>query len=106
MISAEEKEKIKKEINKLNKIFRYSETMTDQEYERDIKELNRQLKEAESHLEPIIERDLTKYEELLGSDWKTLYSALNRENKRAFWRKYIKAIHVDMTGKVTDMIFF
>lgn len=99
-------EKIKKEINKLNKIFRYSETMSDQEYERDIKELNKQLKEAESHLEPIIERDLTKYEKLLSSDWKTLYAALNRENKRAFWRKYIKEIHVTMTGEVTDIIFF
>ena len=99
-------EKIKKEINKLNKIFRYSETMTDQEYERDIKELNRQLKEAESHLEPVIERDLTRYEELLKSDWKALYNALNRENKRAFWRKYIKEIHVDMVGEVTDIIFF
>lgn len=104
---AQEKvDKIKKEINKLNKIFRYSETMTDQEYERDIKELNRQLKEAESHLEPIIERDLGLYEELLKSDWKTLYNALNRENKRAFWRKYIKEIHVSMTGEVTDIIFF
>ena len=99
-------DKIKKEINKLNKIFRYSETMTDQEYEKDIKELNRQLKEAESHLEPVIERDLTRYEELLKSDWKALYDALNRENKRAFWRKYIKEIHVDMVGKVTEIVFF
>ena len=85
-------DKVKKEINKLNKIFRYSETMSDQEYETEIKELNKQLKEAESHLEPIIERDLTLYEELLTSDWKTL--------------KYIKELHVSMTGEITNIIFF
>ena len=99
-------DKIKKEIAKLNKIFRYSDSMTDAEYERDIKELNRQLKDAESHLEPIVERDLTKYEELLKSDWKALYDALNRENKRAFWRKYVKQIKIDLVGNVTDIIFF
>lgn len=99
-------DKIKKEIAKLNKIFRFSDTMSDQEYERDILALNAQLKEAETHLEPIIERDLTQYKELLDSDWKALYAALNRENKRAFWRKYIKEIHVGMAGEVTDIIFF
>ena len=80
--------------------------MTDAEYERDIKDLNRQLREAESHLEPTVERDLDRYKELLKSDWVTLYNALNKENKRAFWRKYIKELHIDIKGKVTDIIFF
>jgi hypothetical protein len=57
-------------------------------------------------LKPIESRDLSKYEQLLKSDWKELYSALTKENKRAFWRTYIKALVLDNAGQVKDVIFF
>lgn len=53
-----------------------------------------------------MERDLAIYEDLLKSDWKELYKALTRENKRAFWRKYIKENVVDTKSNVKDIIFF
>ena len=77
------------------------------DYDRDYDELERQLAELQETLTPVEERDLTIYEELLAKDdWKELYNALNRESKRAFWRKYIKAIKLDTDGKLEEIIFF
>ena len=79
----------------------------EEEYDRDYEELERQLAELQESLTPVEERDLTIYEDLLAQDdWKSLYNALNKENQRAFWRKYIKAIKLDTEGKIDEVIFF
>lgn len=96
---------IKKEMSRLNNMYR-KERMTEDEYDRDYEELEAQLNELESQLTEPEERDLSRYQELLGSGWQELYKALNKENRRAFWRKYIKEIHLDNNADVTDIIFF
>lgn len=96
---------IKSEMKNLTTVFRKGR-ITEAEYDKEYDELENQLKALEIKLEPLMERDLTIYEELLKSDWKELYNALTRENKRAFWRKYIKQIVVDKNGKVVSLIFF
>ena len=96
---------IKSEMKNLTTIFRKGR-ITEAEYDKDYNDLEVQLKTLEAKLEPLMERDLTIYEELLKSDWKELYNALTRENKRAFWRKYIKQIVIDKSGKVVSLIFF
>lgn len=94
------------EINRLNTMFRKGR-VKEEEYDREYEELERQMTELQESLTPIEERDLTIYEDLLAKDdWKELYNALNRENKRAFWRKYIKAIKLDSEGKIDEIIFF
>lgn len=96
---------LKAERDRLNRIYRKGD-MPDSEYDREYDSLSERIKGAESALEPVKERDLTKYQELLKSDWKELYKALTKENKRAFWRMYIKAIILDDLGQVKDVIFF
>lgn len=96
---------IKQEMKNLTTVFRKGR-ITEAEYDKDYNDLEAQLKALEAKLEPLMERDLTIYEDLLKSGWKELYKALNRENKRAFWRKYIKQIVVDEKGKVVSLIFF
>lgn len=97
---------IQSEMNRLNTMFRKGRVKED-EYDRDYADLERQLSELQESLTPVEERDLTIYEDLLKKDdWKALYNALNRENKRAFWRKYIKAIKLDVEGKIDEIIFF
>lgn len=94
------------EMNRLNTMFRKGRVKED-EYDRDYDELERQMAELQESLTPAEERDLSIYEELLAKDdWKSLYNALNRENKRAFWRKYIKAIKLGDDGKIDEIIFF
>ena len=92
-------------MSRLNNMYR-KERMTEDEYDRDYEELEAQLNELESQLTEPEERDLSRYQELLGSGWQELYKALNKENRRAFWRKYIKEIHLDNNADVTDIIFF
>jgi DNA invertase Pin-like site-specific DNA recombinase len=94
------------ETNRLNTMFKKGR-ITEDEYDRDFEELARQMAELQEGLTPAEDRDLTIYEELLAKDdWKVLYNALNRENQRAFWRRYIKAIKLDTEGKIKEIIFF
>ena len=96
---------IEGEMARLTKAYRKNR-ISDEDYDKDYEELEIQLETLKRHLEPILERDLTMYEELLKSDWKGLYDALNKENKRAFWRKYLKAIELNDKGTVKRAIFF
>lgn len=102
------REKIKDlngQLKRVNRMYKLGK-ITDDEYDHDSEELEKQIQEMETKLEPVIERDLTIYYDLLNGDWKTLYDALNKENKRAFWRKYIKSIELNDDGNVKRVIFF
>ena len=96
---------VKTEMTKVKRMYRKGD-ISEAEYDEDMDELKAELHELESQLEPIGERDLTIYEELLKGGWRDLYNALNKENKRAFWRKYIKAINLNKDGTIKDLIFF
>ena len=96
---------IKTEMTKVKRMYRKGD-IEEAEYDADMEELKTELQELESQLAPLAERDLAVYEDLLKSDWKNLYKALNKENKRAFWRKYIKAIEINSDGTVKHPIFF
>ena len=96
---------LKAERDRLNRIYRKG-GMPDSEYDLEIDKLNERIANAESLLAPIKERDLTKYQELLKSDWKELYMALTKENKRAFWHLYIKGITLNEDATVKEVIFF
>ena len=96
---------LKTEMTKVKRMYRKGD-IDEAEYDADMEELKEELQALEKQLEPLLERDLTIYEELLKSDWKALYNALNRENKRAFWRKYIKTIELNFDGTIKQLIFF
>lgn len=97
--------KINGEITRLNNMYRKAR-ISEAEYDKEYDVLTVKLKSLESQLEPVKERDLTMYEELLRSDWINIYNALTRENKRTFWRKYIKQIVLTPEGEFDRVIFF
>lgn len=80
--------------------------MTEIEHDKEYSILEAELKELEAKLEPYKERDLSIYEELLKKDWRELYEALTRENKRSFWRKYLQGVSLDQSGAIVSPIFF
>lgn len=96
---------LKAERDRLNRIYRKGD-MPDDEYDREYDRLAERIRGAESAVKPIEKRDLTKYEQVIKSDWKDLYKALTKENKRAFWRLYIKALVLDDNGQLKDVVFF
>ena len=97
--------KVNGEISRLNNMYRKAR-ISESEYDKEYDQLTVKLKSLETQLEPVKERDLTIYEELLKSDWRNIYNALTKENKRSFWRKYIKQINISLDGNIDRVIFF
>lgn len=103
---AEDKVKaLNEELRKTNRMYK-NEALTDEEYDKEVADIKERLDVAKASLKPLKKRDLTIYKEMLNSDWKTLYNSLNEENKRAFWRKYIKEIKLDENAQLKEVIFF
>lgn len=97
---------LQSEMNRLNTMFRKGR-IKEEDYDRDYDDLERQLSDLQEQLKPVEEKDLSIYEDLLAKDdWREMYDKLERENKRAFWRKFIKAIRIDVNGKIDEIIFF
>lgn len=88
--------KIKKEMERLNKMFqknRIDEATYDCEYEL----LENKLKSI--NVTPLKKRNLKPLQNLLHSNFTETYLKLDRERKRAFWRSIIKEIHPENDDK-------
>jgi DNA invertase Pin-like site-specific DNA recombinase len=96
---------VRAEMTRLNTMYQKNR-ISEEKYDREYEDLEKRLEELEAHLEPFVERDLTIYKELLSSDWKDIYNSLDAEYKRAFWRKYIKSIALNIDGTIKEPIFF
>lgn len=99
-------EEIKKEMKRLTTAYRKGRVEED-EYDRDYAELEKQL----SKLEPVDkpeEKDLSALKKLVESDYRTIYEALDRPHKKAFWRNIIKEFTIDEDRQIIpeSIIFF
>lgn len=97
---------IKKEMNRLNTMFRKGR-ISEEEYDKDYAELEAELKKLEA-VETPEERDLTALVKLMESDYRTIYEALDRPHRKAFWRNIIKEFTVGEDRQVIpeSIIFF
>lgn len=66
------------------------------EYDKQYAILSSKLKEVKQDTTP----DLTRAEEALKTGWKDVYENLSDENKRAFWRSFIKDIRIKYDGEI------
>lgn len=99
-------EALKKEMKKLNTMYR-KDRIEEEEYEKDYAELEAELKKLETADKPE-ERDLTALKQVLESDYRSIYEALDRPHKKAFWRNIIKEFAVDDNRQIIpeSIIFF
>lgn len=100
-------ENIKKEMDRLNSMYRKGR-IDEPEYDRDYLALENKLKIAQiEEGEPEKERDITHLVELLDSNWRDIYNHLDRQHKKAFWRKILKKFTIDRDKKIiADSIIF
>lgn len=98
-------EQVKREMKNTTISFNKGR-MTEREYDLAYEDLEDRLKELESKLQPVQVRDLTIYKELQGSNWLDLYKKLDKEHRRVFWRKYLREIKTDISGKEFTPLFF
>lgn len=99
-------EELKKEMKRLTMAFRKGRVEED-EYDRDYAVLEAEIKKLDSVDKPE-ERDLTDLRNLVESDYRSIYEALDKPHKKAFWRKTIKEFTVG-EGKTIlpeSIIFF
>ena len=99
-------EEIKKEMKRLTIAYRKGRVEED-EYDKDYAELESELKKLEAVEKPE-EKDLTALKSLAESNYRTIYDALDKPHKKAFWRSIIKEFVVDETRQIVpdSIIFF
>lgn len=99
-------EEVKKEMKRLTIAYRKGRVEED-EYDKDYAELESELKNLEAVEKPE-EKDLTSLKSLAESDYRTIYDALDKPHKKAFWRIIIKEFVVDETRQIVpdSIIFF
>ena len=98
--------KLKAEIDRLNLMFRKGR-IDEKEYDKEYYVLSEEIKKFDIEEEPP-ERDLKALKELLETDYRGLYDQLTKENKKAFWRKFIKEFTVSEYKHIVpeSIIFF
>lgn len=99
-------ESVKKEMSRLNMMFRKGRLEED-DYDKEYAVLEETLNELEK-IEKPEERDLTALKELLETDYRTMYYALDRDHRKAFWRGIIKEFKLtpDKQIDADSIIFF
>ena len=99
-------EKLKTEMERLNMMFRKGR-IDEEEYDTEYFKLEKKLKGLEIADEPP-KRDLDAIKGILETDYRSIYEKLTRENKKAFWRSFIKEFTLDENKKIIpeSIIFF
>ena len=83
--------KVKLQLERLNKLY-LDARISDAEYDSRYKELSLKLKLSTKVEE---KRDLTYLKELLSGNFEEIYNRLDKIEKRALWRSFIKSLVVD-----------
>ena len=71
-----------------------------EQYDREYDELIEKIELAKFEKENTEPKDFSKIESVLQADWKEIYTALDDENKRAFWRNLISSIEIEWHGNI------
>lgn len=97
-------EKLRQELERLNLLFQKSRIDWEY-YNKEYDRIEKEISEL-SQFRPDPERDFSYLEELLQTDFKTIYEQLTPENRRAFWQCTLKEIYLndDCTVKMVDFL--
>lgn len=99
-------EDIHDQIDRLNYSWQTGKIRKVETYEKQFAELTEMLSKAEEEQGEESTVDFEKVEGILQSGWQGIYDALTDENKRAFWRSFIKSIEIKPDGKQIQRVNF
>lgn len=104
--NAEKVAKLKAELDRLNMMFRKGR-IAEEEYDTEYMKLEKQIKRLDVEEIPP-KKDLDALKGILESDYKTIYSHLTKENKKAFWRNTIREFAIDEHKRIIpeSIVFF
>lgn len=101
-------EELKAELDRLNYSWQKGRIKKVEEYDKKYDALVAKIEEAESAV-PEAPPDFSHIKAILTDGWEAIYKAMDNDHKRAFWRSFVKEIHIDTNKgrkKVKDIIFF
>lgn len=102
-------DEINEQIDRLNYSWQTGKIRKVEKYEKEFAELLEKLEAAEAERKQTPVKDFSKIEAILHDGWKTIYNELDDAHKRAFWRSFIRAIHIEWTNakkEITRVDFF
>lgn len=102
-------EDIHDQIDRLNYSWQTGKIRKVEQYEKDFAELMAKLEAAEAEQHEVVMKDFSKVENILHEGWQGIYSHLDDEHKRAFWRSFIQSIEINWTTErkeITAVNFF
>lgn len=99
-------EKLKVEMERLNMMFRKGR-IDEEEYDTEYFKLEKKLQSLDI-AEPPPPRNLDSVKGILETDYRGIYAKLTKENKKAFWRSFIREFSIDENKKIVpeSIIFF
>ncbi len=101
-------EELKAELDRLNYSWQKGRIKKVEEYDKKYDALVAKIEEAESAV-PEAPPDFSHIKAILTDGWEAIYKAMDNDHKRAFWRSFVKEIHIDTNKgrkKVKDIVFF
>jgi DNA invertase Pin-like site-specific DNA recombinase len=104
--NAAKAEMLKAEMERLNMMFRKGR-IGEEEYDAEYFKLERKLKSLDV-TEPPPKRDLDAIKGILETDYRGIYAKLTKENKKAFWRSFIREFSIDENKRLIpeSIVFF
>jgi hypothetical protein len=100
---------INEEIDRLNYSWQKGRIKTIEKYDEQYDALMEQLELAKKEKGEVEVKDFTQIEAVLHDGWKAIYSALDDEHKKAFWRGIVSRIELEWTTdvkRITKVDFF
>lgn len=99
-------EKLRVEMDRLNMMFRKGR-IDEEEYDTEYFKLENKLNAIDIDEAPI-KKDLEALKSIVETDYRSIYAKLTKENKKAFWRSFIKEFTIDENKKIVpeSIIFF
>lgn len=101
-------EELKAELDRLNYSWQKGRIKKVEEYDKKYDALVAKIEEAEKAL-PDAPPDYSHIKAILSDGWESIYKAMDNDHKKAFWRSFVKEVHLDWSKEhkdIKDIIFF
>ena len=101
-------EELRAELDRLNYSWQKGRIKKVEEYDRKYDALVAKIEEAENAI-PDAPPDFSHIKAILSDGWEAIYKAMDNDHKKAFWRSFVKDIHLDWSKErkeIADIEFF
>lgn len=85
------------ELDRLNYAWQKGRLKDVNKYDSEYDRLTAEIETLKNKKVEVEKRDFSHIEAALSGNWKDIYNALDKKNKRAFWRSFVESIEVEWT---------